>query len=120
MTFKPVENPVFTLDLQRPIQYLGVPIKTVAIRAPTAGDIFRVGNPVRYDMRDNSIEFDDGKAFTMLSRLSGIPVDGSLEHMTTNDAVSCFWGFAGFFIPGLSMKPREQPASSPNTTDAPL
>ncbi len=118
MTFKPVESPAFTIDLQRPIQYLGVQISEIAVREPTAGDLFRVGNPVKYDARDNSIEFDETKAFLMLSRLSGIAIEGSLERMTTNDAVSCFWGLARFFIPGLramppqsSPKPLEQPAS---------
>lgn len=112
MTFKPVENPVFVHQLERPIQYLGDTITELAVREPTAGDIFRSGNPVKYDLRFDppSIEFDDAKAFAMLSRLSGVPIEGSLERMSSNDAISCFWGIARFFIPGLSTKRPEQPA----------
>ena len=98
--FKPVENPVFTYELERPIQYLGAAITSVAIREPTAGDMFRVGNPVKFDTKDN-LEFDEQKAMLMLSRLSGIPIEGSLEKMSCNDAVGLFWGFARFFLPGL-------------------
>jgi hypothetical protein len=113
MPFTPVENPVWKHKLAEKIQYLGEDIYEIAIREPRAGDIFRVGNPVKYDLRFDppEIEFDEDKAFKMLSRLSGIPVEGSLERMTSNDAVSCFWGMAGFFIPGLSPKQSEQPAS---------
>lgn len=69
MTFKPVENPIFTYTLNRNIQYLGQEISEIALREPTAGDVFRVGNPVKYDVRlaPPSLEFDEDKAFKMLS-----------------------------------------------------
>ena len=104
MTFKPVETPVFTYTLSKPIQYLGEEITSVSIREPTAGDVFRVGNPIKYDLRFDSpnIEFDEDKAFKMLARSSGIPIEGSLERMSSGDAVSCFWGMAPFFVPGRS------------------
>lgn len=109
MSFTPVQNPAVTYRLQKPIQYIGEPIEELAIREPTAGDVFRVGNPVKYDLREEqpAIEFDEQKAIAMLSRLTGIPVDGSLDRMTSNDAVGSFWAIARFFIPGLSTKPGE-------------
>ena len=111
--WKPVENPAFILKLSKPIQYLGAEISEIAAREPTAGDVFRVGNPVKYDPRFDPprIEFDEPKAFLMLSRLTGIPIEGSLERMSSGDAVDCFWGMARFFIPGLSARPAEQPVS---------
>lgn len=113
MSFTPVENPVFTHKLSKPIQYLGEPISEIALREPTAGDVFRVGNPVTFDIREENpaIEFNEEKAFKMVSRLSGIPIEGSLERMTSNDAIACFWGMASFFVPGLWPKQGEQPAS---------
>ena len=43
MSFEPVKNPAVTIELERPIQFLGEPVTSIAIREPTAGDIFRVG-----------------------------------------------------------------------------
>lgn len=122
MSFQPVKDPILTVDLEKPIQFLGEPIASIAIREPNAGDIFRVGNPVaKFDFEDGSVEFDEKKAFVMLSRLSGLPIEGSLELMTANDAMNCLHGIARFFIPGLRtrpkkveaplLKPDEQPAS---------
>ena len=111
-TFKPVENPIFTQPLQDPIKLYGAPINEVSLREPRAGDILRVGNPVEYDPRFEpaKIGFNEGKSFAMLERLSGIPVN-ILEQMTTNDFAACCWGMARFFIPGLSTKPVEPPAT---------
>ena len=120
MSFQPVKDPAITIELETPIQFLGEPVSSIAIRAPIAGDIFRVGNPVlKFDFDDGSVEFDERKAFAMLARLSGIPIEGSLESMTSNDAMNCFHGIARFFIPGLRTRPVTPSTSSPKQ-DAPL
>ena len=110
--FKPTENPVFTLTLQDPITLYKEPISEIGLREPRAGDILRVGNPVEYDPRFEPprIGFNEAKAFAMLEVLSGIPVN-ILAQITTNDFASCCWGMARFFIPGLSTKPVEPPAT---------
>lgn len=113
MTFKSVENPIFTHPLEKKIQYLGEEISEIAMREPTGGDVFRVGNPIKYDLRFDppKLEFDEEKSMKMVSRLSGIPIEGSLERMTSADTIACFWGIAGFFIPGLSSRQDGQPAN---------
>lgn len=120
MSFEPVKDPVVVLKLETPIQYLGQEIGEIAMRAPTAGDLFRVGNPVKYDARDDSIDFDEQKSFAMLNALTGIPILGSLDRMTTNDAVTCFWGFARFFIPGLRSRREDTSATSPKPAEQPV
>ena len=113
MSFEPVKNPVLTVELEKPITFLNEAVTSIALREPTAGDILRVGNPVlKFDFDDGSVEFDERKAFAMLFRLSGIPVEGSLEFMTSNDAMNCFHGIARFFIPGLRTRPVKRPTSS--------
>lgn len=120
MTFKPVENPVHIIALEQPIQYLGDRISEIAIREPTAGDILRVGNPVKFDpFADRHTEFDERKAFAMLSRLSGLPVEGTLDRMLPNDAVNAMWALARFFIPGLRTKPGASTTSSPKPDEQP-
>ena len=120
--WKPYENPAYRLQLQEPIMLLGQTIKELAIRKPTPGDMLRIGLPVKHDMRDNDITFDERKSFAMLAALTNIPVEGHLDQMTTNDAVAAFWAIVPFFIAGLrtkaeargeatSTKPGEQPAS---------
>lgn len=120
MTFKPVDNPFFTLQLEQPIQYLGEPISEVAFREPGTGDILRVGIPVKYDPSgERQIEFDERKALAMLSRLSGLPVEGTLERMLPNDTVSAMWSIARFFIPGLRTRPEANTTSSPKPDEQP-
>ncbi len=119
MSFEPVKNPVLTIELERPITFYGESVSKIALREPRAGDIFRCGNPViRFDFDDGSVEFDEKKAFAMVSLLSGITFEGSLEFMTSNDAMNCFHGVARFFIPGLRTRPVEPLTSSPKP-DAP-
>ena len=103
MSFEPVKNPVLLLPLEQPILFLGNTLREIALREPNAGDIFRCGNPVTsFDFETGDVIFDERKAFAMVSRLSnGIPVEGSLETMTSNDAMNLFHGIARFFIPGL-------------------
>ena len=119
MSFEPVKNPVLTIELERPIQFLGEPVAKVALKEPSAGDILRVGTPVlKFDFEDGSVVFDERKGFAMLSRLSGLPVEGTLEFMTSNDAMNCLHGIARFFIPGLRTRPAEPSTSTPRP-DAP-
>jgi hypothetical protein len=103
MTFTPVADPVFTHTLSTPIQYLGEAIGEIAVRAPTAGDMMRHGNPVRYDLRFDppQLEIEPEKAMKMLAALSGLPIGGTLDRLTPSDALSIYWGFARFFIPGF-------------------
>ena len=116
MAFQPVKDPVVTLELEKPIQFLGDTVTSIAIREPNAGDIFRVGNPVtKFDFEDSSVQFDERKAFLMISRLSGLPVEGSLELMTSNDALNCFHGIARFFIPGLRTRPVKKADEASST-----
>ena len=120
MSFEPVKDPVLTVELEKPIQFLGETITRIAFREPTAGDVLRVGNPVtKFDFEDNSIAFDEKKAFAMVSRLSNLPIEGSLETMTSNDAVNCFYGIARFFIPGLRTRPAKTPSTSSPKPDEP-
>lgn len=120
MEFKPVENPAYSYTLITPIQYLGQAITEISIRAPTGGDMFRVGTPFKVKSVDPfDYDQDDAKAFAMLSRLSGLPIDGTLERLTPGDALAIFsFGMLPFFIPGYSPKPPAQPGSSQNTTAA--
>ena len=122
MSFEPVKNPAFRHTLSQPIQAFGTEIVEVTAREPTGGDLMRIGNPVKYIPGDTDISFDDARAMRMLSALSGIPIEGSLDRAKPADLVEMFWGMAGFFIPGLrkkaeteetesSKKPQEQPAS---------
>ena len=112
MTFKPIENPAFRHTLSVPIQAYGTEIREVAAREPTGGDLMRIGNPVRYVPGDTDITFDDARAMRMLSALTGIPIEGSLEKAKPADLVEMFWGMAGFFIPGLRKKAEAETDSS--------
>ena len=127
MTFKPVENPVATFALEQPIKAYGSEIGEIAVRAPKAGDMCHAGNPVlSFDIETGVYRWDERKAMLMLSRLSGIPLEGSLETLSAEDAVYCWEGIGPFFVKGLrrlveayrkakaegsSTKPDEQPAS---------
>jgi hypothetical protein len=102
MSFKPIENPAATFPLDQPIQAYGTQITEIAVRAPTAGDLFRAGNPViSFDVETGAYRWDEQKAMAMLSRLSGIPYEGSLEHLAAEDAVYCWEGIGPFFVKGL-------------------
>ncbi len=102
MSFTPVAAPAVTIDLEKPIQFLGEAITKLALREPNGGDIFRCGNPViSFDVESGAYEFDEKKAFAMISRLSGIPFEGSLEFMGSDDAVAAFEGLGPFFVRGL-------------------
>ena len=102
MTFKPIENPVATFTLEQPIQAYGTEIHDIAVRAPTAGDLFAAGNPVlSFDSETGAYRFDERKAMAMLSRLSGIPYEGSLDRLSAEDAVYCWEGIGPFFVKGL-------------------
>ena len=102
MSFKPVADPAIVIALDKPIQLLGTSIKEIALREPNGGDIFRVGNPViSFDFETGAYVFDEKKAFAMLSRLSGIPIDDSLEHMQSDDVVACFEALGPFFVKRL-------------------
>ena len=73
----------------------------------------------RFDFEDGSVVFDEKKAFAMLSLLSGITFEGSLEMMTSNDAMNCFHGVARFFIPGLRTRRAEPSTSTPKPVAPP-
>ena len=121
MSFKPVADPVVVLDLQIPIQFMGETLTSLAIREPNAGDIFRCGNPViRADFEDGSVVFDEKKAMSMLSRLTGLPIEGTLERMGPNDAIEAFHGIARFFLVGLRTRPAkpETPSEKPDAPPA--
>ena len=135
MIFKPVADPAIVIPLDKPIELLGTAIKEIALREPNGGDIFRVGNPViSFDFETGAYVFDERKAFAMLSRLSGLPIDDTLEKLQADDAVACFEALGPFFVKRLrqviaafkarkeaeaveaasrlsSTKPDEQPAS---------
>ena len=116
--WKPVQNPAMTIKLEEPIKLLGEAIQELAIRKPTPGDVFRIGIPVKHDLRDGSIDFDQRKAFPMLEQLTGIPFEGSLENMSTNDMMSAFWAMVPFFIAGMRTKPQA-PATDAATSKKP-
>lgn len=129
MTFKPVADPVATFALEQPIQAFGVEIHEIAVRAPTAGDLFAAGNPVvSFDSDTGAYRFDERKAMAMMSRLSNIPYEGSLDRLSAEDAVYCWEGIGPFFVKGLRRvleawrKTREeaaQAAASYEKADAP-
>lgn len=119
MSFTPIANPSLTIPLQKPIQYLGTTLDTLAMREPTAGDVLRVGNPVKIKSYDPlELDFDEAKSFKMLERLSGVMIEGSLDRMTSNDAVAAMYAIAPFFIPGFSTKQAEQSENSQENTAA--
>ena len=110
--WKPVENPAFTVPLEQSIQVLGIKITEVAGREPTPGDVLRIGIPLRIpDLPEAyDLELEAAKAVAMLARRTNRAVEGTLDGMTTNDMMNCFYAFARFFIPGLSTRRVEQPA----------
>lgn len=106
------EEAAVIVPLQKPIPNMeGALINEISFREPTAGDILRHGNPVRYDPRFDppKIEFNEKSAFDMMYALSGVPV-ACLSRMAPNDAVTAMWAIARFFIPGLQTKQPKPPA----------
>lgn len=102
MSFEPVKNPAVKVQLEKPIQFLGEAITEIAMREPMAGDIYRVGKPViSFDFETGAYQFDEKKMLEMIWRLSGIPIEGSLELMSADDTVACFEAAGPFFVRGL-------------------
>lgn len=100
---------VFTRKLQRPITAHGETLEEISFREPTAADISRYGNPVRFNLFGDTsdISFYEDKMTAMLAQLSGVNPK-AIESMSTQDWTSCAWGIAGFFLPV-----REKEASTP-------
>ena len=97
------DEPIFTHALREPIKDIkGDPVAVISFRKPTAGDIIRCGNPVKFQPHDDDreITFDEVKTGRMISALSGIPLP-MIERMDPNDFADCMWGIAGFFLPGM-------------------
>lgn len=117
------DNYLPTIELEFPIHFGNDEITELKIKRPNARTVIRFGNPVKVKSFDPlDIEFDSEKAFAIISNLCNLPVLGTLEDMSSNDAVTCMYSIAPFFIPGYrttavdksedtQSKPQEQSAS---------
>lgn len=90
----------YKYQLTAPLDVMGEQISVITLRAPVAGDMFAVGNPVEtYLASDHpTIRFDDKRMGDMIARLGGIP-PASLAKLSTKDAIGMGWILANFFTP---------------------
>lgn len=72
-------------------------IDKVIFREPTGGDINRIGNPIRVDLKGEII-IDDQKMVAMIAQLSGL-LPPMVEQMDPRDYASCAYRLRGFFLP---------------------
>lgn len=91
-----------TLTLRKPIEAHGESVKALTFREPSAGDIVRVGNPVKIDPfgGETKIGFDDARMGAMIARLANIP-PSSVDRMHPQDFIDASWKLADFFLPGV-------------------
>jgi hypothetical protein len=93
--------------LSNPIPAHGKQITEVCCRAPSGGDIMRVGNPVTFNPFDespeNTIQINPPVMGRMISHLAGIPTS-SVERMDPQDFMALSWKLVPFFIPGVSTR----------------
>ena len=96
-------EPIFTQKLREPLTIgKNETVSELSFRKPTAGDIMRCGNPVKYTPYDENqdIAFDEPKLLKMIATLSGT-LQPFVERMDPNDFLECGWALAPFFVPGM-------------------
>jgi hypothetical protein len=76
-------------------------VKILKFRAPRAGDIMRCGQPVKLDVQNSDISFDEVKMGSMMSALSAVP-PSFLANMDPRDWNTIAWGLAPFFLPRMA------------------
>jgi hypothetical protein len=90
--------PVKVRLMHRPIHGLdGQPLKEIAFREPTGGDINRHGNPCHVNQEGDVIILER-KMTTMMAALSG-QLPPTIETMDPRDWNSCAYRLRGFFLP---------------------
>ena len=92
------------VKLRKPVNVMGELKHEITFREPSTGDkraVLAVARPiVEFDpvSTSASINPDTSGMLLMMARLSGWPTS-SIDLMNTQDAVSCAWMLAPFFMP---------------------
>ena len=100
----PAPSPEETKDVWPIVVKLSKPIvdqnnrqvTELSFREPTAGDINRCGNPVKWAGFEWS--FEERKMTMMIANLSGV-LHPMLEKMTSKDWTNCAYSLLRFFVP---------------------
>jgi Phage tail assembly chaperone proteins, E, or 41 or 14 len=101
---EPAPEGSITVTLTKPIPVFNDKVAVLKFRAPTGGDLIRIGNPVIFDPITDPprVTHDTSKMTVMMAKLSGIPAS-SLEFLNPQDWVACAWALTPFFMPARAI-----------------